>query len=77
MMLLWVMELFLLAVVYFRFMWLSLIPIAGALVQANAETLSAVVLPQIINPGCPIIYAPSYGGIMDMRVASHAFGTPE
>lgn len=51
--------------------------ISGALVQANAETLGAVVLAQIINPGCPIIYAPSYGGIMDMAVGTHCFGTPE
>ncbi|MFH1905478.1 MAG: trimethylamine methyltransferase family protein [bacterium] len=53
------------------------VTIAGALVQANAETLSAVILAQIIKPGCPIIYAPSYGGIMDMAVGSHSFGTPE
>ncbi|MBI3991443.1 MAG: trimethylamine methyltransferase family protein [Candidatus Omnitrophica bacterium] len=53
------------------------VTITGALVQANAETLSAIVLSQIINPGAPIIYAPSYGGIMDMSVGSHAFGTPE
>ncbi len=51
--------------------------IAGALVQASAETLAVVVLSQIINPGCPIIYAPSYGGIMDMSAGSHCFGTPE
>ena len=53
------------------------VTIPGALVQANAETLAVVVLAQIINPGCPVIYAPSYGGIMDMRVGSHCFGTPE
>ena len=53
------------------------VTLAGALVQANAEALSAVVLSQIVNPGCPVIYAPSYGGIMDMRAGSHAFGTPE
>ena len=53
------------------------VTIAGTVVQANAETLAAVVLAQIINPGCPVIYAPSYGGIMDMAVGSHCFGTPE
>ena len=53
------------------------VTIAGALVQANAETLSAVVLAQLVNPGAPVIYAPSYGGIMDMKFGSHAFGTPE
>ncbi len=53
------------------------VTIAGALLQANAETLSAVLLAQIVNPGCPVIYAPSYGGIMDMSIGSHCFGTPE
>ncbi|MFH0965991.1 MAG: trimethylamine methyltransferase family protein, partial [Planctomycetota bacterium] len=53
------------------------VTIPGALVQANAETLSAIVLAQLIRPGCPVFYAPSYGGIMDMSAASHAFGTPE
>jgi len=53
------------------------VTIPGALVQSNAETLSAIVLTQLIRPGCPVFYAPSYGGIMDMSTASHAFGTPE
>ena len=53
------------------------VTIAGALVQANAETLAVIVLAEIIKPGCPVIYAPSYGGIMDMAVGSHCFGTPE
>ena len=53
------------------------VTIAGALVQANAETLAAIVLTQLVNPGCPVTYSPSYGGVMDMSTASHAFGTPE
>ena len=53
------------------------VTIPGALVQANAETLSAIVLAQLVRPGCPVFYSPSYGGIMDMSTASHAFGTPE
>lgn len=53
------------------------VTIAGTLVQANAETLSALVFAQLINPGCPVIYAPSYGGIMDMATGSHSFGAPE
>ena len=53
------------------------VTLPGTLVQANAETLPVIILAQIINPGCPVIYAPSYGGIMDMRVGSHCFGTPE
>lgn len=53
------------------------VTLAGTLVQANVETLAVVVLAQIINAGCPVIYAPSYGGIMDMSIGSHCFGTPE
>ena len=53
------------------------VTLAGTIAQANAEVLSAVVLAQLINPGCPVVYAPSYGGIMDMAVGSHCFGTPE
>lgn len=52
------------------------VTIAGALVQMNAEILSAITLAQLVNPGAPVLYA-VYAGIMDMRVASHAFGTPE
>lgn len=53
------------------------VTLAGALAQANAETLAGLVLTQLIRPGCPCIYAPSYGGIMDMSVGAHVFGTPE
>jgi len=53
------------------------VTIAGTLVQGNAEALSALVLAQLINPGCPVIYAPSYGGIMDMATGAHSFGAPE
>ena len=53
------------------------VTLAGALAQANAETLAGLVLTQLVRPGCPAIYAPSYGGIMDMSVGTHAFGTPE
>lgn len=52
------------------------VTLAGTLVQANAEVLSAVVLTQLVNPGAPVIYT-YYAGIMDMRVASHVFGAPE
>jgi len=50
---------------------------AGTLVHANAEAISAIVLSQLDRPGCPIIYAPSYGGCMDMATGSHCSGTPE
>lgn len=49
----------------------------GTLVHANVEAISAIVLSQLVNPGCPIIYAPSYGGCMDMSTGAHCFGTPE
>ena len=52
------------------------VTLAGALVQMNAEILSAIALAQLVNPGAPVLYA-VYAGIMDMRVASHVFGTPE
>jgi len=50
---------------------------AGALVQSAAEVLGIVVLTQLVRPGCPALYAASYGGIMDMATGTHAFGTPE
>ena len=53
------------------------VTIAGALVQSNAEALSAIVLAELVNPGCPVIYAPSYGGILDMSFATYALGAPE
>ncbi len=53
------------------------VTMAGTLVHTNMEAISAIVLSQLLRPGCPIIYAPSYGGSMDMRLAAHCFGTPE
>ena len=50
---------------------------AGSLVQSAAEVLGIAVLAQLIRPGCPVMYAASYGGIMDMATGDHAFGTPE
>jgi len=52
------------------------VTLAGSLVQTNAETLSCVVLTQLINPGAPVIYAP-YPGIMDMKYGNHSWGCPE
>ena len=49
----------------------------GALVQATAETLAIVVLAQIVRSGAPVVFAPSYGGVMDMSAGTHAFGAPE
>ena len=53
------------------------VTLAGALALSSAETLAAIVLCQLVSPGCPVTFAPSYGGIMDMRTTSHVFGTPE
>lgn len=53
------------------------VTLAGALVQSAVEVLGIVVLTQLVRPGCPVLYAASYGGIMDMKTASHSFGAPE
>jgi len=53
------------------------VTLAGALVQSTVEAMSVVVLSQLIRPGCPVLFAPSYGGIMDMSTGSHSFGAPE
>ena len=45
--------------------------------RVAAETLAVAVLAQLVRPGAPVIYAASYGGIMDMRQACHSFGAPE
>jgi trimethylamine--corrinoid protein Co-methyltransferase len=52
------------------------VTLAGALVLANAELLSAVTLTQLKRAGAPYIYG---GGIMftDMRTAVPSFGAPE
>ena len=49
---------------------------AGALVQGNAETLSGLVLHQLVEPGAPFIY----GGVMlplDMSTTIAPYGSPE
>ena len=53
------------------------VTLAGALVQATAEVMAIVVLSQLLRPGCPVLYAASYGGIMDMATGAHALGAPE
>ncbi len=52
------------------------ITLAGSLIQANAELLSALVIHQLKNPGAPFFY----GGTitpMDMRTMAHPYGAPE
>ena len=52
------------------------VTVVGAMVQQNAEVLSAVTLAETVNPGTPVVYthAPT---IMDMRVAEVSEGAPE
>ncbi|MDA8223619.1 MAG: trimethylamine methyltransferase family protein [Desulfitobacterium hafniense] len=50
--------------------------IAGALVQANAEALSGLIIHQLKAPGAPFIYG--YGNSpLDMRTMQAVYGTPE
>jgi len=50
--------------------------LAGTIVEANANVLSAVVLAQMANPGAPCIYASS-SGILDMRSLNFSGNAPE
>lgn len=52
------------------------VTIAGALVQQNAEALSAIAFAQMVRKGAPV----GYGGFtsnVDMKSGAPAFGTPE
>lgn len=52
------------------------VTVGGALVQANAEALSGLVVHQLKNPGAPFIYG--YGNSpMEMRTMQAVYGTPE
>jgi len=52
------------------------ITVAGALVQANAEALSGLVIHQLKAPGAPFVYG--YGNSpLDMRSMQAVYGTPE
>ncbi|MEE4276200.1 MAG: trimethylamine methyltransferase family protein [Thermoleophilia bacterium] len=50
--------------------------LAGAIVQTNAEVLSSVVLFQLVEPGCPLVYVAN-AALMDMHAASYAAASPE
>ncbi len=52
------------------------ITLPGALAQANAEALAAIVLSQSVRPGAPVIYG-GFTPNVDMRSGAPAFGTPE
>ena len=50
---------------------------AGAIVQANAELLSGLLICQLINEGTPVIAGAGGMMTMDMRTALAAYGAPE
>lgn len=52
------------------------VTLTGSIVQGNAEALSGLVLSQIVNPGCPVIYV-AWPGMMDMSALTNVFGCPE
>lgn len=54
----------------------SPVTLAGALVQANAELLSALVIHQLKNPGAPFFYGGTIS-VIDMRTFAHAYNAPE
>ncbi|MBF0209427.1 MAG: trimethylamine methyltransferase family protein [Desulfamplus sp.] len=49
---------------------------AGTIVQASAESLSGLVLHQLVNPGAPFIYG-AFTTIMDMRTSIFSYGANE
>jgi len=52
------------------------VTLAGALVQGNAELLSALVIHQLKQPGAPFIYGGTITPI-DMKTMAHPYGAPE
>ncbi|MEP5153721.1 trimethylamine methyltransferase family protein [Planktotalea sp.] len=52
------------------------VTMSGAVAQSLAEALCAVVLAQIINPGCPCVIG-TFTSNVDMKSGAPAFGTPE
>jgi trimethylamine--corrinoid protein Co-methyltransferase len=52
------------------------VTMSGAVAQSLAEALCAVVLAQIINPGCPCAIG-TFTSNVDMKSGAPAFGTPE
>ena len=55
---------------------MSVVSLAGAIAQQNAEALFLVALAQIVRPGTPMIYG-AFTSNVDMRTGAPAFGTPE
>ncbi|PCI03415.1 MAG: methyltransferase [Hyphomicrobiales bacterium] len=52
------------------------VTMAGAVAQATAEALAAIVLLQLINPGCPVGFG-TFTSNVDMKTGAPAFGTPD
>ena len=50
--------------------------LAGLVVLQNCENLAAIVLAQLVRPGCPVFYG-SIGGQADMRSMRPVFGSAE
>jgi trimethylamine--corrinoid protein Co-methyltransferase len=49
---------------------------AGEIVQGSAESLSGLVLAQLVRPGAPFVYG-AFATIMDMRTTIFSYGAPE
>jgi trimethylamine--corrinoid protein Co-methyltransferase len=49
---------------------------AGEIVQGSAESLSGLVLAQLVNPGSPFIYG-AFATVMDMRTTVFSYAAPE
>jgi trimethylamine--corrinoid protein Co-methyltransferase len=49
---------------------------AGEIVQGSAESLSGLVLAQLVNPGAPFIYG-AFTTVMDMKTTIFSYGSPE
>lgn len=52
------------------------VTLAGALVQGNAELLSALVIHQLKQPGAPFVYGGTITPV-DMKEMAHPYGAPE
>jgi len=49
---------------------------AGEIVQGSAESLSGLVLAQLVRPGAPFIYG-AFTTVMDMKTTIFSYGSPE
>lgn len=50
--------------------------LAGTVVQGSAESLSGLVLAQLVNPGAPVIYG-AFSTVMNMQTTIFSYGAPE